>query len=77
MFKVLLDTLDGDDKKFVAYLKKHNIQSTQVAEVGLAGGCPVVEYVSESVKVLQDMIMKFWDDDFLFEMIDRVRLDPK
>jgi hypothetical protein len=73
VFAIELDTMDVDDNgKFAAYLKKHKIVAKMVSEEGPGGGWPVVRYNSENEQALKAMITRFFEDDWLWELIEKV-----
>jgi len=74
LYHVLLDTVEGEDpegdKLLVEFMKENNVTTTPTGQA-VGGGWSEIEYFGTE-NVLKQMIDKFWDDEDLYEYIEKV-----
>ena len=66
--KIVLDTVEPNDKAFNVWLNKNKVSKLIIAVDG-PQDYPVVQYTGSRAS-LEQMILIYWEDSYLFEYID-------
>ena len=70
MAKVEIDTVGPNNPEFIEYLETLNITAVCIDENGPGSSWPLYEYAG-TVNALKEMIHFWWDNDDLWDFIEK------